>query len=82
MYGVLPVIVLSEGFEEGIVGENVWAFEIVVEYERQMARVGQVGPRADELDGYEVWVDGGDWVSDDLGLDLVEVAQCKLGGAS
>lgn len=82
MYGVLPVIVLSKGFEEGIVGEDVWAFQIVVEYECQVARVGEVGARADELDGYEVWVDGGDWVGDDLGLDLVEVAHCKLGGAS
>lgn len=56
---MLPVIVLSKGFEEGIVDEDVWGCEEVVEYERHVADVGVVGADADELDGDDVWVDGG-----------------------
>lgn len=77
-----PVIVLSEGFEEGIADENVGARKVVSEYELAMAHASAGGAHADKLDGNAVGLEGGDWVGDDLGLDLVQVAHGKLGSAS
>lgn len=82
IYRVLPVIVLGECFEKGVIAENIRRFEGVVEYECSVAGVGVGGRDADELDGDDVWVDGGDWVGEELGLDLVKVAHFKLGGTS
>lgn len=76
-----PVVVLSEGFEDGVEGEDVGAVEEVGEDPRAVAHVSVGGADADELEGDEVGVEGGNGVGGELGLDLVEVAHGKAGGA-
>lgn len=82
IHSAAPVIILSKGFEESIVHKNVRTRKVMGEYEFAMAHVSVGGAHADELDGNAVRLDGGDWVGDDLGLDLIQVAHGKLGSAS
>lgn len=73
---------MSKGFEERIENEDVWgAREVVGEYEFTVAHVSVGSAQADELDGNAVRLDGRDWVGCDLGLDLIQMAHGKLGGA-
>lgn len=76
-----PVVVMSEGFEDGVEGEDVGAVEEVGEDPRAVAHVSVGGADADELDGDEVGVERGNGVGGELSLDLVEVAHGKAGGA-
>lgn len=80
-YSTSPVIILSKGFEEGIENKDVWAGEVVREYKFAVVHVSVGSTNADELDGNAVRLEGGDWVGSDLGLDLIQIAHGKLGGA-
>ena len=67
---IVPSVVLSEGFEKSIVGKDVGRSKIVIEDENRVAQVAMGGRNADELDCYDIGVDGGDGGGEELGLDF------------
>lgn len=73
MKGNDPIIALSKSFENGIPCEEIGTMELV-ENKGCVVHVSKRGAQTNKLDGYEVWVNRGDWGGEDLGLNLEDMA--------
>lgn len=68
-----PIIAPSKSFENGIPCEEIGTMELV-ENKGCVVHVSKRGAQTNKLDGYEVWVNRGDWGGEELGLNLEDMA--------